>query len=289
MIPVENHNSQNPFAVGTKSKKLFKREFKRLLRNQLKNRYYNPLFDSKEERQILIKEVIFGVGKQLKLNEISLSLAIGIFDAVISKIWMSRSKMEIIAFVSLQLAVKLNGKDNVIITSCLGASNFDLFQFERIILDLLGHDLNLKTPLHVALKFLEIESLRSEIKSKLACNAAVSIFRQKLEDMHRVLTLDYDINSLTPAAIGTALVMMVRRHFGFKNLVLKELIELTQFKKSQILACYKLLLAQFQKSVKRQLEKEAELNGAPRLIDDSDFETFSFLSDSSTKKVSICF
>lgn len=289
MEPVEILPSQKNFGIITKSKELFLHEFNKLIENQLKNRFYNPLFDSKEERLVLIEQVIFSIGNQLKIDQITLSLAICIFDAVISNIWMKPQRMEMVAFVSLQLAIKINSKNKLLVTSCLDVSKFNLLKIERIILILLKHDLNLKSPLHVAFKFLELESFRFEIKTQLDREDAICYFRKKVEDVHRVLSLGYDINSLTPGAVGTVIIMLTRKHFGFKNLIFKEMLELTQFKKGQILACFDLLKNLFHKCLKKQLENKVKHKQLPELIDNSNFDTFSFLSDTSTKKLSICF
>ena len=262
-------------------------QLKNLLKHQHTYSFFNPSFHQDEAREEILISWLFRYASEFRFQEITVSLSIGIFDSLVSLVELSFPEMVLVGITSLFLACKMHESQAQTTRFAVGFPSFNLLRSELEILNLLNFRLPVVTPLDVAYALLEHEPLKREIIfQNLSDKNSLKKFRRKVEEVDKVLCLDYTINSFVPGAVACAVVMIAKHELSFERPYGANLQGILKFKEEEVDSCFDKLLKVFCSNVKKFSGESGKHPGEIWAECESEeaADGFSFLSFDSKKK-----
>lgn len=222
-IEIDNLTKETwEFQPRKKEKKQIKVEYQMLVRRQSFGRYFNIDFKERQNRVKILFGIIQKTCQILEFQVSTFCMTIQIFDSMISKLNMKKRNMIKYAFVSLQLAAKIN-EPQIKIISYEDFNRYifpipiqEFIQIERIICRALDFRLHPVTG-HSFICLLMEEFLKPEYNffgAKDNNSEKTVKFWEVVLDLHFLTLANYDFYHFSSLGVALSVIILARNLFG---------------------------------------------------------------------------
>jgi len=179
--------------------------------------------------------------RKLNLNVSTTHLSVAIIDIVLSCYAVPIEKMETMVFTALNLAAKLNDRDNrlpllkdVSYYFQKQISISELQNCEKVVFEILGYNSNIQTPFSFACQFISCGVVNNlDIKNK-SSTYMLSEFERLLSLFASASLKNYELCRFEASVVGASMIAAVRKELGFKNIWTEHLERLTKTTYNQL-------------------------------------------------------
>ena len=290
LFPLDVFSSENvrtgPFILNAKE------EFKKMLKKQTLNRWYNRNMKNLKERIKIIFGLMQKICKILELQISTFCLSVNIFDAIISKYPVESSQMIPLGIIAVVLASKMNETHDKIITLAdisryiIPLDVTFLAKMEKKAFSVLGFQLNMILPenficflLHQFLSE-EYDFFGGKNENK---NEITSQFLNIVNYLNLLTMVDYTFYKYTSVAVAVSILMYARKLCGLENLWPDFLEKFTGISVNHVTECISLIEHRYkEKFVMKIFQKIDSENGVgpfnksqflnPSLVEDSTYK-----------------
>lgn len=218
-----------------------------MILKQNSHRYYNPSVINKEQRVMLVRWVEC-LTEKLCLKQPTFYLAVAIIDAVLSQTKIPSPKLQMVAFLCINLATKMEeplcqSLELAKIADVLnqGFTLDDLIITEQSIFKLLGFNLSIQTP-YVFANYLTYRGALSSEEVRDRCpDRILSDFEELLGFFNRMSLECYKLYKYTALGVGAAIISCARKYTGLEVYWPAHLEQITKLSWSSIQECADLL------------------------------------------------
>jgi hypothetical protein len=267
-------------------------EFKKMLKKQTLNRWYNRNMKNLKERIKIIFGLMQKICKILELQISTFCLSVNIFDAIISKYPVEKTQMVPLGIISVVLASKMNEThDKVISLSDISRYIIPLdvaflSKMERKAFTVLGFQLNMILPenflcflLH---QFLSEEhdffGGKNENKKELT-----SRFLNIVNYLNLLTIVDYTFYKYTSVAVAVSILMYSRKLCGMEVLWPKFLEKFTGISVNHVTECIALIEHRYKEKFVMKIFQKIDSENEVDIINKNQFLNPSFVEESTYK------
>lgn len=267
-------------------------EFKKMLKKQTLNRWYNRNMKNLKERIKIIFGLMQKICKILELQISTFCLSVNIFDAIISKYPVEKSQMVPLGIIAVVMASKMNEThDKVISLSDISKYIIPLdvgflAKMERKAFTVLGFQLNMVLPENF-ICFLLHQFMSEKYDffggKKENQKDLTSRFLNILNYLNLLTIVDYTFYKYTSVAVAVSIMMYARKLAGLEDLWPEFLENFTGVSVSHVTECISLIehryKEQFVMKIFQKIDSEKEMG----VIDKNQFLNPSFVEESTYK------
>ena len=271
-----------------------KEEFKKMLKKQTLNRWYNRNMKSLKERIKIIFGLMQKICKILELQISTFCLSVNIFDAIVSKFPVEKSQMVPLGIISVVLASKMNEThDKVISLSDISRYIIPLdikflAKMERKAFSVLGFQLNMILPesficflLHQFLSD-KTQFFEGQIGDK---SELTSRFLNIVNYLNLLTIVDYTFYKYTSVAVAVSILIYARKLMGIDDVWPQFLENFTGISISHVTECIALIDHRYKEKFLLRIFEKIDNENDSEMVDKSQFLNPNFV-DESTYKIS---
>lgn len=267
-------------------------EFKKMLKKQTLNRWYNKNMKSLKERIKIIFGLMQKICKILELQISTFCLSVNIFDAIVSKFPVEKSQMVPLGIISVVLASKINEThDKVISLSDISRYIIPLdvkflAKMERKAFSVLGFQLNMVLP-ESFICFLLHHFLpdKAQFFGGDAEDGVTSRFLNVVNYLNLLTIVDYTFYKYTSVAVAVSVLIYARRLVGLDDVWPSFLEEFTGISIGHVTECIALIDHRYKEKFLLRIFQKIDSENDSEMVDKSQFLNPNFV-DESTYKIS---
>lgn len=269
-------------------------EFKKMLKKQTLNRWYNKNMKGLKERIKIIFGLMQKICKILELQISTFCLSVNIFDAIVSKFPVEKSQMVSLGIISVVLASKMNEThDKVISLSDISRYIIPLdvkflAKMERKAFSVLGFQLNMILP-ESFICFLLHHFLPNKAQFFGACaeelDELTSRFLNIVNYLNLLTIVDYTFYKYTSVAVAVSILIYARRLLGLENVWPEFLEKFTGISIGHVTECIALIDHRYKEKFLLRIFQKIDSENDSEMVDKSQFLNPNFV-DESTYKIS---
>lgn len=273
-------------------------EFKKMLKKQTLNRWYNRNMKNLKERIKIIFGLMQKICKILELQVSTFCLSVNIFDAIISKYPVEASQMIPLGIIAVVLGSKMNETNDKVITLAdisryiIPLDVGFLAKMERKAFSVLGFQLNMVLPENL-ICFLLHQFLneghdffggKREDKTELT-----SRFLNIVNYLNLLTLVDYTFYKYTSVAVAVSIIMFARKLCGFEETWPSFLEEFTGISSSHVTECVALISHRYKEQFVMKIFQKIDGENGEGVIDKSQFLNPNLVEDSTYKNSEVFF
>jgi hypothetical protein len=267
-------------------------EFKKMLKKQTLNRWYNRNMKNLKERIKIIFGLMQKICKILELQISTFCLSVNIFDAIISKYPVEKSQMVPLGIISVVLASKMNEThDKVISLSDISRYIIPLdvsflAKMERKAFTVLGFQLNMVLPEnficfllhHFLSEEYDFFGGKNENKKELT-----SRFLNIVNYLNLLTIVDYTFYKYTSVAVAVSILMYARKLCGMEDLWPDFLQNFTGISVNHVTECIALIEHRYKEKFVMKIFQKIDNENEMEIINKNQFLNPSFVEESTYK------
>ena len=218
-----------------------------MIRKQTVHLHYSPDAFHLLFRPVLI-DWLEKTARKLDLCAPTIHLAVAILDIVLSGYAIPEDKMEIMVFTALNMAGKMNDRDERL--PCLkdvpayfnkDIRLSDLESCEKVVFEVLGFNSNIQTPFLFACQFVICGAISTADIAGKCTSLALSEFERLIHVFASASLQHYQMCSFPAIVSGAAIVAAARKALGFSQVWTEHLEQLTKVSWADMQSCLAIL------------------------------------------------
>jgi hypothetical protein len=275
-----------------------KAEFKKMLKKQTLNRWYNRNMKNLKERIKIIFGLMQKICKILELQVSTFCLSVNIFDAIISKYPVESSQMVPLGIIAVVLASKMNETNDKVITLAdisryiIPLDVTFLAKMERKAFSVLGFQLNMVLPENLICFLLhQFLSKEQEFFGAQADESKelTSRFLNIVNYLNLLTLVDYTFYKYTSVAVAVSILMYARKLCGLEEMWPEFLEKFTGISKEHVTECVGLINHRYKEQFVMKIFQKIDSEHGDGGIDKSQFLNPNLVEDSTYKNSEVFF
>lgn len=281
-----------PFILDAKA------EFKKMLKKQTLNRWYNRNMKNLKERIKIIFGLMQKICKILELQVSTFCLSVNVFDAIISKYPVETSQMVPLGIIAVVLASKMNETNDKVITLAdiskyiIPLDVGFLAKMERKAFSVLGFQLNMVLPENLICfllhKFLSEKHDFFGIKGG-DVKDMTSRFLNIVNYLNLLTLVDYTFYKYTSVAVAVSILMYARKLCGLEEVWPEFLQKFTGISKEHVTECVSLINHRYKEQFVMKIFQKIDSEHGEGGIDKTQFLNPNLVEDSTYKNSEVFF
>ena len=267
-----------------------KLEFKKMLKKQTMNRWYNPEMKNLKDRVKIIFGLMQKICKILELQISTFCLSVNIFDAIISKYPVESSQMVPLGIISVVLASKMNETHDKVITLS-DISNYIipldvsyLAKMERKAFSVLGFQLNMVHPeSFICFLLHQFLSDKFDFFGGKKDEDMTSRFLNIVNYLNLLTLIDYTFYKYTSVAVAVSILMYARRLCGLESEWPDFLMEFTGITPDHVTECIALIQHRYEEKFVMKIFQKIDVDNNDGAIEQNHFLNPKLVNEPSQK------